>query len=269
MQKRKRQMLPWCAPGRANFKEVDWNQVCFLGVWLTLMSTGSVAVALVSLGCYCYLKHRDKKCLLVWLVPVCDHWALDPRGLLQEKGKTIIQPLKVWCASGGGEVSANGTSLLISSAPFTCSVTAADFSAKNNFLIYFFCNEERMSRKIGGCTPAELGVGGPRGQSFASARGLLWVPWDVHPAPGAAERPSSSGAECAGHANPIPVLRCGVPPDYIPGKAFANSTHLTAYSLNFFFFSRSWFTNKAILSRGVRVLVVPESLIFPFFHFLQ
>lgn len=33
-----------------------------------------------------------------------------------------------------------------------------------------------------------------------------------------------------------PVPRCGVPPKYIPGEAFAISTHLTGYSLNYIFF---------------------------------
>lgn len=97
LQKKKRQILDWCAPGRADFKEVDWNQVWFLGVWLPLMSMGSVAVAVVSLGCRCCLKYRGvsltERCLCV----ATEHKTLN---ICCRRRENKIWSLKVWCAFG-------------------------------------------------------------------------------------------------------------------------------------------------------------------------
>ena len=129
-----------------------------------------------------------------------------------------------------GKNSANGTSLLVSSAPFICLLTVADFSGKNNFLIHFFAaNRERVRKLEGGHLRSLL-------EGVVGAKLCL------------RRRPAAGAAGCALCARllglrrrcrpqelsvQIPVLRCGVPPDSISNKA--NSTHLTGYSLKFFF----------------------------------
>jgi len=178
------------------------TRFCFLAVWLPLMSMESVAVALVSLGCGCCLKHREK-CLLVQLVPVSDCWALHPQCLLQEKGKTVIWPLKAWCDSEKGEKVCKRDLFTHHFCSLYLFSHCCWLQCQNELFNIIFCNEERMSRKTGGHAPAELGGGRLLGQSFASARRLLWVPWAMHPAPGAVGKPSSSGAGCAEcYANP-------------------------------------------------------------------
>lgn len=109
-----------------------------------------------------------------------------------------------------------------------CSVTVPDFSAKKNSLIHFFFNEERSSREIGGCTLAEVGGEGHGGKALPP---LLFV--------GALGQ-----TVCA-----CPQLRQG-------------KQHSSKWLLLETFLCRSWFTEKTILSRGIRVLVPHQTLIF-------